>query len=73
MAKKTKIPTPPPTVEPIQPVQGNLNKSENDKIVTLNFKVTAEFKRDFKTFAAVNDISMRKLLEYCFDAYKRNR
>ena len=39
----------------------------------LNFKVTAEFHRAFKTYAASHGMSMRHLLELGFKMVKKQR
>jgi hypothetical protein len=39
----------------------------------LNFKVSAEFHRAFKTYAASHAMSMRQLLELGFELVKRKR
>ena len=48
----------------------NLTKAEDSDLSPLNFKVPADFKRAFKTYAAQMDISMVDLLQRCFDSYK---
>lgn len=37
----------------------------------LNFKVDPEFAIEFKSFATQNGLSMKALLENCFNEYKR--
>jgi hypothetical protein len=39
----------------------------------LNFRVQAEFKRDFKTYAASHDMKMNELLRRSFQAYRKER
>lgn len=51
----------------------NLSKSEDYELRPLNFKVPAEFKRDFKSYATQLDISMVDLLQKCFDFYRENK
>ena len=46
---------------------------EGDKGKTLNFKVTDEFKREFKGFAASQGLSMTDLLKEGFALSKRKR
>ena len=48
-----------------------LMRKPHDKVVPLNFTVQGDFKRDFKTFAAQNDIPMVDLLKLSFEAYKQ--
>ena len=40
---------------------------------TLNFKVTGEFKREFKGYAVSQGVSMVELLREGFELSKRNR
>lgn len=40
---------------------------------TLNFKVTSEFKREFKGYAATQGITMLELLKEGFELTKRKR
>jgi hypothetical protein len=51
----------------------NLTRSEDFELVPLNFKVSADFKREFKTFAAQRDISMLELLIRSFEEYKASK
>jgi hypothetical protein len=39
----------------------------------LNFKVPAEFKREFKSYATQMDMSMVQLLQDCFEFYRNSR
>jgi hypothetical protein len=48
----------------------NLTKAEDTDLMPMNFKVPADFKRAFKTYAAQMDISMVDLLQRCFEYYK---
>lgn len=48
-------------------------ESESDKGKTLNFKVTDEFKREFKGFAASQGLSMTDLLKEGFLLSKKKR
>lgn len=47
--------------------------SDNDKGKTLNFKVTDEFKREFKGFAASQGLSMTDLLKEGYALSKKKR
>ncbi len=64
--RKTTKGAPPVEVE----ASRNLMKAEDSDLTPLNFKVTADFKRTFKTYAAQMDISMVDLLQRCFEYYK---
>lgn len=48
-------------------------ESASDKGKTLNFKVSEEFKRDFKGFAVSQGISMTDLLKEGFALSKKKR
>jgi hypothetical protein len=37
----------------------------------LNFRVSAEFRREFKTYAAAHDLKLNKLLALSFETYRR--
>jgi hypothetical protein len=42
--------------------------------IPLNFRVTADFRRRFRTFAATHDLKLNELLQLAFDDYeKRHR
>ena len=51
----------------------NIEKNESGALVDLNFKVSAEFKREFKMWAASHDISQKRTLELAFDCLKSNQ
>jgi hypothetical protein len=36
----------------------------------LNFRIPADFRRDFKTYAACHDLKLNELLFRCFAAYR---
>ena len=44
---------------------------DSEETVLLNFRVPLSFKREFKTYASERDMSMRDLLEKCFNSYKK--
>lgn len=39
----------------------------------LNFKVPAQFRREFKMIALEDDLKLNELLYKCFEAYKKQR
>jgi hypothetical protein len=51
--------------------RGNVSKPEPARIVPLNFRVTAEIKRDFKIAAAVHGISQSGLLIQMFEEWQQ--
>ena len=40
-------------------------------LAPLNFRVSASFRREFKTFAAQNDLKLNELLRRSFEAYRQ--
>ena len=45
-------------------------RNKTGRIEPLNFKVTPEFKKEFKKIALLNDQKLVELLENCFYKYK---
>jgi hypothetical protein len=52
---------------------GNLEKPEPTTMVNMNFKVPPDFRREFKTYAAQQGISMLDLLQEGFRLLKAQR
>jgi hypothetical protein len=50
----------------------NLTRMQDHDLRPMNFKVKAEFKREFKSYATQLDKSMVELLQDCFDFYRQN-
>ena len=48
----------------------NTTKKEAAALVDLNFKVNAEFKREFKMWAASHDLKQKEVLEKAFQLLK---
>lgn len=70
-----KAPPPPKSSKKGEPprvteTRGNLEKPEPTKIVPLNFRVSAEFKKDFKIASAVLGITQSELLQRIFEDWK---
>lgn len=69
----TKVPPPkkqreaPPALEE---THQNLEKTPPLETETLNFKVSAEFKREYKVYAASRDKTMIELLQESYQLYK---
>lgn len=51
----------------------NTNKATSGEIVALNFKVDAEYRKDFKSFALMHDLTQKELLEAAFQMYKESK
>jgi len=50
----------------------NKKKIEAGKLVDLNFKVSAEFRREFKLWSVTHDMTQKELLEAAFQQIKQN-
>jgi hypothetical protein len=50
----------------------NTTKREAGALVDLNFKVSAEFRREFKLWAAAHDLSQKAALEKAFQLLKNS-
>jgi len=50
----------------------NTKKTEAGKLVDLNFKVSAEFRREFKLWSVTHDMTQKELLEAAFQQIKQN-
>lgn len=76
MAKKMGIGAPPGKRDQAQTVHEqqtvNTQKRDSRAEVDLNFKVSAEFRREFKTWAAAHDMSQKAVLEAAFDLLKKS-
>jgi hypothetical protein len=46
---------------------------ESDRLQPLNFRVGAEFRREFKTYAAAHDLKLNELLRRSFEAYRKQQ
>jgi len=51
--------------------RGNLSKPEPAGTVALNFRVSAEFKKDFKIAAATHGVTQSDLLHQAFVAWRQ--
>lgn len=52
--------------------RSNLGKPEPGKTVDLNFKVSAEFKKDFKIAAVTKGMTQKDLLKEIFEYWSEN-
>lgn len=48
-------------------------EDEGPNPAPLNFRVSPAFRREFKTFAAQNDLKLNELLRLSFDVYKSHK
>ena len=60
---------------PFEPgnTMGNLENEQDQGLVPLNFKVPEDFRREFKIFAALQDMHMVEVLQEAFILYKRDK
>lgn len=57
-----------------EPTSDVVEQNENDaNNAPLNFRVSAAFRREFKTFAAQHDLKLNELLRRAFDVYKSQK
>ena len=42
-------------------------------LAPLNFRISASFRREFKTYAATHDLKLNELLRLSFEAYRRQK
>jgi len=72
-----KVPPPKRSTKGAPPVAtlavNNLDKPEGGSLKPLNFKVSSEFHREFKAYAATHGISMVELLREGFALVKEQR
>jgi hypothetical protein len=57
--------------QPRQPAPKAEEKEVN--LAPLNFRISASFRREFKTYAAHHDLKLNELLRLCFEAYRRQQ
>lgn len=46
-------------------------RGKGEALTPLNFRISASFRREFKTYAATHDLKLNELLRRCFEAYRR--
>jgi hypothetical protein len=57
-----------------QPQQAAPKAEEKEaNLAPLNFRISASFRREFKTYAAHHDLKLNELLRLCFEAYRRQQ
>lgn len=72
MAKTLDLGTPDKKFKTAIKQTANTKKTEAGKLVDLNFKVSAEFKREFKLWSVTHDMTQKELLEAAFQQIKQN-
>lgn len=71
--KNLNMPTPTKTAQKA-PAKKTMNTERQDSgdYTDLNFKVSAEFKKEFKIFAAEYGLKQKEVLERAFEELKKN-
>lgn len=65
---------PPPASAPAaSKISGNTSKPSSSDYVALNFSVDAEFRKEFKLFAAMHGVPMTDLLKEAFELIKEKK
>ena len=54
------------------PVHDMPTRSPETRLQPLNFRVSAEFRREFKTYAAAHDLKLNELLRRAFESYRKD-
>jgi hypothetical protein len=67
------MPTRSPVVEPSEAPGQGASKEEESGGLPLNFRVPAEFRRAFKTYAAAHDLKLNALLKLSFESYRKQQ
>ena len=67
--RKSRKGAPPPKLS----ASTNLLTSDPDDLKPLNFKVPATFKKEYKSYATDNDMTMVELLQSSFNLYKQHK
>jgi hypothetical protein len=55
---------------PVRAEKVKVSKQAGGGTEPLNFRVSADFRREFKTYAAAHDLKLKELLVCSFEAYK---
>lgn len=63
----------PPAIKTEEKKSNNLTKKPPSELVTLNFWVTAEFRKRFRLFAAEHDMKHIEILNEAFDEFEKSR
>lgn len=65
------IPPPMPTEESRAAATSPAERGGDGTLAPLNFRVSAAFRREFKTYAARHDLKLNELLRRGFEAYRQ--
>lgn len=59
------------TVKAEKPAKVKAEKAAKEEKKPINFKVSSDFRREFKTYASAHDLKLSKLLELAFESYRK--
>jgi len=63
-----------PAAKPARPARKAPEPEAKEANLTpLNFRISASFRREFRTYAATHDLKLNELLRLCFEDYRRQR
>jgi hypothetical protein len=48
-------------------------ETKEANLTPLNFRISATFRREFRTYAATHDLKLNELLRLCFEAYRKQK
>ncbi len=71
--KPNRLGNAPTPTESSNTVGNNTAKAGDSDLVSLNFKVESQFKRDLKGFAAGHDMSMVDVVKEAFELYRAQK
>ncbi len=63
----------PPSLDDTPGSGENLAKPEPSDLVPMNFKVDAEFRKSYRTMAAMHDVTMTDILKESFELYRKQK
>jgi hypothetical protein len=59
--------------KPAEPPRSPVLDKRKAGLQPLNFQVPADFRREFKTYAASHDLKLNELLKRAFESYRRQQ
>jgi hypothetical protein len=48
-------------------------RRSREVLMPLSFRISAPFRREFKTYAATHDLKLNELLRRCFESYRKTQ
>ncbi len=65
--------TPVQDMPPRSPAMETSTAEHESGLQPLNFRISAEFRREFKTYAAAHDLKLNELLKRAFESYRKQQ